>query len=228
MTDDLSVVVLGATGAVGSHVARTCAAMSDVSKLTLLGRRMLEGVSGDKIRQSKIDIFDPASYEAVLPGHRSAICTLGVGQPSRMSREEFVRIDKSAVLTFAASCRRAGIEHFQILGSVGADSRSRSFYLRTKGELEDGLRNLAFERLSLFRPSMILTPTNRYGMTQALTLLIWPRLKPVLRGRLRKYRGIEVERLGKAIALNLRGGARGEEVMHWDAIEALAQQEVSV
>ena len=222
MQHALSVVMLGATGAVGSHVAGTLASMPDVESLTLLGRRPLEGLSGDHISHHVIDVFDPTSYEAFLPGHRTAICTLGVGQPSKLSKDDFVKIDKLAVLTFASSCKDAGVRHFELLGSVGADAHSRSFYLRTKGELEEGLKALDFERLSLFRPSLIITPTNRYGLSQALTLAIWPWLQPFLAGGLRKYRGVPVKRLGQAIAANLRERRSGVEALHWDAIDALA------
>jgi uncharacterized protein YbjT (DUF2867 family) len=141
-----------------------------------------------------------------------------------MSRDDFVRIDKVAVLGFASACKAAGVSHFALLGSVGANARSRSFYLRTKGELEEELALLGFDRLSVFRPSMILTPTNRYGLSQGLTLAIWPRLRPILVGGLRKYRGIEVDCLGHAMAVNLRTQGSGKEILHWDAIEALAER----
>lgn len=219
----LAVVMVGATGAVGSQTARTLASMPDVSTLTLLGRRPLQGLTGDHVHQHVIDVFDSSSYEAHLPGHQAAICTLGVGQPSKMSRADFVRIDKEAVLEFASACKRAGVSHFLLLGSVGANARSRSFYLRTKGELEAELESLGFERLSVFRPSMILTPTNRYGFSQGLMLAVWPRLRPILMGRLRKYRGIAVDRLGRAMALNVRTRNSGMEILHWDAIESLAE-----
>ncbi len=223
MSAGLSVVMLGATGAVGSQVARTLANMPEVETLTLLGRRPLEGIPGDHIIQRVIDVFDPTSYEAFLPGHTVAICTLGVGEPSKISRDEFVRIDKLSVLAFASSCRDVGVRHFELLGSVGAHSHSRPFYLRTKGELEEGLKDLDFGRLSLVRPSLIITPDNRYGLLQALTLIVWPRLQPGLVGRLRKYRGIAVGRLGQAMAVNLREPGTGVEVLHWDAIERLAR-----
>lgn len=222
------VVVLGGTGAVGSRSVRTLEAMPDVASITLLGRRPLEGVEPGRVLQHTVDVFDPESYGDLLPGHDAAICTFGVGQPSKSPRDEFVRVDKTAVLAFAGACRRAGVDHFQLLGSVGADPGSPSFYLRTKGELEEGLRGLGFPRLSLFRPSMILTPTNRYGFSQALTLAVWPRLTPLLSGSLRKYRGVEVERLGRAMALNLRGNTLGAEVLHWDEIEALAERPVGL
>jgi len=78
--------------------------------------------------------------------------------------------------------------------------KSNSFYLRTKGELVEALKALNFDRLSIFQPSMILTPTNRYGIAQAITLKVWPFLKPLLMGSLRKYRGIPVNVLGQAMA----------------------------
>ena len=217
-----SVVMIGATGAVGGHVVRTLSEMPSVHRLTLLGRRELADLSGEATAQHVVDVTDPGSYDAMLPGHAVAICTLGVGQPSKVSREEFVRIDKTVVLDFATACRRAGVRHFQLLGSVGANPRSRSFYLRTKGQLEGELAALGFERLSVFRPSMILTPTNRYGLTQALTLAVWPRLNPFLVGGLRKYRGVPVEMLGRAIALNVGIPGAGAEVLHWDEIRERA------
>ncbi|WP_337660274.1 NAD(P)H-binding protein [Anderseniella sp. Alg231-50] len=218
----LNIVMLGATGAVGTEVVSTLVKMPELARLTLLGRRPVEGVAHEGLRQHNADIFGAASYAEHLDGHTTAICTLGVGEPSKVSREDFVRIDKLAVLDFAAACRKAGVKHFQLLGSIGSDSRSRSFFLRTKGELEDALRALDFERLSLFQPSMILTPENRYGLTQALTLWGWPKLNFLLTGPRTKYRGIKVATLGTAIALNARLDKSGVETLRWDDFHTLA------
>ncbi|MGP1682537.1 MAG: hypothetical protein ACTS8S_09455 [Giesbergeria sp.] len=56
---------------------------------------------------------------------------------------------------------------------------------------------------------MILTPTNRFGFSQALTLTFWPMLMPALVGSWRKYRGIRVETLGSAMAANLVTSGQG-------------------
>ena len=170
MTHSIPVVMLGATGAVGNHAARRLAQLPGVTRLSLLGRRPAVDVTGDSVSQHTIDILDSSRYESILPGHDVAVCTLGVGQPSKMSKDEFVRIDHDAVLSFATHCRQAGVRHFELLSSVGVDPNSRSFYLRTKGRLEASLKALEFDRLSLFHPSMIVTPTNRYGVSQAIAL----------------------------------------------------------
>jgi len=211
------VVMLGTSGAVGGHALAQALALGQVARVTSLGRRVLPQTD-PKLHQVVVDVFDPASYGPHLAGHEAAICTFGVGEPSKASRDEFLRVDKTAVLDFAAACKAVGVRHFSLLSSVGVTAKSRSFYLRSKGELEEGLRWLEFERLSLFHPSMILTPTNRYGLSQGVILKVWPLLTPLLQGGLRKYRGIPVETLGAAMARNVVRQGEGEEILEWDQI----------
>ena len=151
-----------------------------------------------------------------MQGHTTAICTLGVGQPTKASKEEFIKIDKIAVLNFATECKKVGVKHFELLASVGINAKSSSYYLRTKGELVEALKALDFDRLSIFQPSMILTPTNRYGIGQAIILKIWPLLKPFFIGSLRKYKGIPVNVLGQAMAKNILKEGEAYEVLQWD------------
>lgn len=217
----MRVVVIGGTGAVGGCAIRALLSTDALEGLTLLGRREVAALDDPRVVQRIVDVLDPDRYRAHLDGHDAALSTLGVGEPSRVSRERFVQIDRDAPLAFAQACRDAGVTRFGSLGSVGASPASRSFFLRCKGQLEDGLDALGFAQLSLFRPSMILTPTNRYGVSQAITLAVWPHLQPVLLGGLRRYRGIRVEDLGAAMANQLRSPARGTERLEWDAIQAL-------
>jgi uncharacterized protein YbjT (DUF2867 family) len=219
--NNLSVVMLGASGAVGTQTLQALLRNKYIQQITVIGRTPIPSFSAAHLQQYQINIFDSSSYEKYLNNHTTAICTLGVGQPSKMSKEEFIKIDKTAVLDFAIACKKAGVKHFELLASVGIHPTSASFYLRTKGELVEALKVLHFERLSIFQPSMILTPTNRYGISQAIVLKVWPLLKPLLAGSLRKYRGISVEQLGESIAKNISLNKTGEEFLHWDEFSAL-------
>ncbi len=207
--------MMGATGAVGGAVLDNLLQEPSLQLVTSLGRNYVESVTDERVEQNKIDIFKSETYAHHMDGHQCAICTLGVGQPSTVSKEQYVRIDKTAVVDFATACKTRGINHFQLLCSVGADSKSRSFYLRIKGELEDELKALNFDRLSLFHPSMILTETNRYGFTQGVILALWPKLNPILQGPLKKFRGVPVAILGGAIARNVFTEGHGVEVLEW-------------
>lgn len=218
-----SVVMVGATGAVGSEVCVALQESTRLKRLTLLGRREAEGLDDARITQAVVDLASPDTYREQLTGHDVAICTLGVGEPSKMKKADFKRIDHDMVLTFARTCASAGVPHFQLLSSIGVSESSSSFYLRTKGELEGSLRGLGFKRLSLFHPSMILTPTNRYSISQAITLRVWPWLTPVLQWGLRPFRGVPVADLGRSIALNsFRECDEAVEVLEWDDFQTLS------
>ena len=224
MSTTLSVVMMGATGAVGTQVLTALLAQATPPRVTSLVRRMDADLKDTRLSQQVVDVLDPSSYQSLLTGHEVAICTLGVGQPSKMTAAEFTRIDKDAVLAFATACKQAGVRHFQLLGSVGSDSGSRNFYLRSKGELQDALIALDFERLSIFQPSMILTPTNRYGWLQGLTLVVWPWLNPILQGSWQAYRGVKVSTLGAAIARNAQVSGKKVAFLRWPDFQALAGQ----
>lgn len=211
-----SIIMLGASGAVGTETLNTLLEREQIQRLTLLGRTPIPNLTANVVEQHKIDVTEPDSYTAYVDGHDTAICTLGIGEPSKVSKEQFLKIDKIAVIDFAKACKKAGVEHFELLASVGIDPQSRSFYLRAKGELVEELKALNFQRLSIFQPSMILTPTNRYGILQGITLTVWPLLKPLLFGGLRKYRGIPVHTLGQAIANNVFTAKEGYEELQWD------------
>lgn len=215
----MSVVIIGASGAVGGAVLQSLSPSPELGALTLLGRRRIE--APPHAAQHVVDLGTAASYAHLLPGHNAAVCTVGVGEPSKVDRATFVRIDQHIPLRFAQACKAAGIRHFSLLSSVGVSPSSTSFHLRCKGELEEELKALQFERLSLFHPSMILTPQNRYGFSQGIALRTWPWLRPVLRGSLRKFRGIPVGTLGRAIAANLHEPGAGTEVLEWDDFERL-------
>ena len=60
---------------------------------------------------------------------------------------------------YQANCARIaaenGTKRLFLVSSPGADSHSRIFYTRIKGELEDHVLQLPFEMHCLFRPSLI-------------------------------------------------------------------------
>lgn len=216
-----TIVFLGASGAVGTAALENVLNFSGSNKLLLLGRRKLNIANHENLEQQLIDISDAKSYEGYITDFDTAICTLGVGEPSKISKADFVKIDKTAVLDFAIACKTNGVKHFQLLSSVGVSAASKSFFLRTKGELIEALEELSFERLSIFQPSMILTPTNRYGLSQAIVLKVWPSLDFLLQGKAKKYRGIKVEELGKAIANNTLTAGSGTEYLQYDQFKSL-------
>lgn len=224
-------VLIGATGAVGRNVLDAVLHSPHFAAATTLGRRTLP--AGDplaasmKLTQHAVDLFAPDSYSGLIAGHDVAFCTLGVGEPSKLPQSEVRRIEVDCVLAFARVCRQQGVRHFTLMTSVGSDKKSRIFYLRIKGELEQGVADLGFTRCTLVRPSMLITRHNRYGVSQGLLLSVWPHLDFALLGPLRRYRGIRVEDLGQAMVKNAERfappgrPAEPVEILEWDDFDRL-------
>jgi uncharacterized protein YbjT (DUF2867 family) len=215
-------VLLGSTGAVGGQVLAELLRSPAFTGVTTVGRRPSDVPDPPaKLAQHVVNLEDPASYQPLLAGHDAAICTLGVGQPSKFSREEVRKIEVDYVMGFARACRSEGVSYFSLLTSVGSDAKSRFGYLELKGSLEQQIEALQFQRTSFFQPSMILTPQNRYGVSQALTLALWPKIDWAFVGGLRPFRGIKVEDLGRAMALDAARDGEAVERLTWDGFQEI-------
>lgn len=90
-----------------------------------------------------------------------------------------------------------------------------------KGELEDGLCSLDFERLSLFRPSVLVTPNIRYGLQDRITQWLFPKLSAVLPSRLRE---VTVDELAVAMWRNAERPGRGVAILHHDDFITLVRE----
>jgi uncharacterized protein YbjT (DUF2867 family) len=110
-----------------------------------------------------------------------------------------------------------------VVSSVGADAGSRNFYLRTKGEMEQALRSLGFERLDILRPGLLRGergPERRPG--ERIGIAVSPILNLVMRGRLDRYAAIDASSVAGAVAVLAGLDASGAFVHHNREIRRLA------
>jgi uncharacterized protein YbjT (DUF2867 family) len=211
-------VVIGATGAVGSALVSELLASPECTHVLALVRRSVEtwgSVAG--VAKLRLEVVDFTSLEAetarVAPRHDAAFCTMGVGQPRKVTAEEHWRVDVEYAGQFARGARAAGVRHISLLSAVGANALSRSRYLRVKGTAEAAVIGAGIARTSLFRPSLLVTPNVRYGLQDRVTQALYPVFSPLLPSR---FSEIRVEDLARAMLMNAeRAGAAGVEVLHY-------------
>jgi uncharacterized protein YbjT (DUF2867 family) len=210
-------VVTGATGAVGTSLVRELLASRQCSAVTILTRRQADAFDSSphraKLRERIIDM-DALERETAesASGYDVAFCTMGVGQPRKLSRDEVRKIDVDYAGAFARGARAAGVRHISLLSSVGADRKSPAYYLRLKGEAEHEVVSAGMPRTSLFRPSLLVTKEIRYGLQDRLTQAITPLVTPLLPAR---FHQIRVEDLGRAMRINAERTGSGTEVLHF-------------
>ena len=220
-------VVLGATGAVGSALLGDLVRSDRWETVTTFGRRAPDRVLGgfDERQRARVrshviamESLEEEVYRLLRAAGGAAgwagFCTLGVGQPRKLPREEVWRVDVEYAGAFARGCSAAGVTHLSLLSSVSADADSRNYYLRVKGSAESAVASAGCPRTSLFRPSLLVTPEPRYGLQDRVSRWLLPKLSPVLPSR---FHEIRVEDLARAMRVNAeRPGTAGVRILHWD------------
>ena len=92
-------------------------------------------------------------------------------------------MDHDYPLALAKLAHAQGARHFLLVSSAGADARSRVFYSRVKGEVENAVRRVGYAALTIARPSFLLGPRKelRAGeiVMKRLAYLLPATMKPV-------------------------------------------------
>ena len=119
---------------------------------------------------------------------------LGTTLKAAGSKEARWAIDYEANLEFAKVARQNGVN--ALVSASGANSASRLFYQRIKGELEQAIIALNFPHLIIFRPPLLIRPnSDRLGEKIAERILHgFDRI-----GLMKSQRPLAVEKLAQAM-----------------------------
>ncbi len=200
MTDRKNVVIAGASGVVGARALHHLLARDDVGGVVALGRRALPA-QHEKLVSRIADFGSKTAIASEIPdGTAVAMCCLGTTLKRAGSKDAFRAVDHDAVVAFADGARAKGARRFVLVSSIGADPRSRNFYLRTKGETEKALERLGYPQLMVLRPSFIDDEGTRgeYRMAERLTLPIARIVFSVL-GKTSRYAPVRADVIAKAV-----------------------------
>ena len=97
---------------------------------------------------------------AALAGQAGAIddvyIALGTTIKVAGSEAAFRAVDFDLVVAIARAARSAGARRLAVVSALGADRRSRVFYNRVKGEMEEAVAALGYATVVIARPSLLL------------------------------------------------------------------------
>lgn len=200
-------LVAGASGLIGGFLVRTLLEAPEYSRVFALTRRPL-GREHPKLANRIVNF---ARLEEQLKGlsAQDAFCAIGTTIADAGSQEAFRAADVDAVLLFARAARAAGATRFVVVSSVDADSRSKRFYLRTKGEMEEAVSDIGFPAVDILQPSLLLGPRKQLRPLEITGRIFAPFLNPLLTGKREAYRAIPAETVARAMLGAARVGRRG-------------------
>jgi uncharacterized protein YbjT (DUF2867 family) len=92
-----------------------------------------------------------------------------------------------------------GAVRFLVVSAMGANSKSRIFYNRVKGEMEYAISRTLINEKHIFRPSLILGKRNEFRFGELMAQKISGGISFLFAGPLKKYRPIKAETIARAM-----------------------------
>ena len=194
-------IIAGSSGLVGNNILnQLCEGNHNVIAIS---RKPILGLH-PKATELVID-FESFLIDGSLPACNHVFLCLGTTMKIAGNKNNFRRVDFDYSLDIAKKAFQSGAKKLTLISSGGADSSSKNFYLRVKGELEDAIINIGFESVNIFRPGFL---TGAGGRKRAASEKMFMKLAKfldlILIGSARKYRSINAEVLARKMVSTLK------------------------
>ncbi|CAF4787287.1 unnamed protein product [Rotaria sp. Silwood1] len=176
MSANLIALITGYTGESGKALLKELIKSNQFKKIILVGRRHVEYTDNEykektlffsyandrqliiftiTKEQRQIDFEKIDDYPEAFHGADIHYCCLGTTR-GKSGAEGFRHVDFDFVVGAARLAKQEGCKHFHLVSSQGADPYSLFLYNKVKGQAETALTQMSFERLSIYRPAMLM------------------------------------------------------------------------
>ena len=206
-------MVVGSTGLIGRSL---------VHQLIEGGEPVMALTRGDQITSNSILEYVKVNFDALelnselFSDIKDIYICLGTTIKKAGSKEAFQKVDIQYCIDVAREAEKNGVRNLSIITSVGSDSRSSNFYLKTKGLIEEQISGLDFDSISINRPGLLIGSRKEARAGESIGQTLYPFLvNPFLMGSLTKYRSVDSEVLAKAM-IRLSGFKKSVNFYYFD------------
>jgi uncharacterized protein YbjT (DUF2867 family) len=200
-------IVLGATGLVGSKLVERLVKETDIGKVVAVTRRPVKYKS-EKIINQVIDFDQLEKHRDIFTGDVLFSC-LGTTLKQAGSIEAQRKVDFEYQYEIAKIAAENKVNHYMLVSSSGANEKSKSPYLKMKGELENAVSLLPFDRISILQPSLLIGERESFRLAETVGSWVLPVLCKL--PSLKQYRPISADDVAKKmVSLSLSAGNLNE------------------
>ena len=218
-------IILGASGAVGTCLAQILSQpVNNVyyEKVFLPVRKPLTYTIPNGV--PVITDFQHLTDLDVIPSEGADVfCCLGTTLKTAGTKEEARKVDVDLVIHLAFYFHKRGAKHLVVVSSVGADAQSNNFYLKNKGDMEVGVKNIGFLRTVVVRPSLLISDRAEFRAGEKVASYLSYLFNPLLFGAFKKYRSIHVKTVAQAMARLAVVDAPAFEVVESDRLAEIGK-----
>lgn len=192
--------LIGATGLIGSQLLEMLPADEYFDSVRILIRRPIE-FTHPKLEKKLVDFSDMESFRLALEESDVLFCAIGTTQKKvKGNKEAYRKIDHDIIVNAAKFCKLNGCETFVFVSSVGANSKSKNFYLKLKGEIEEAVQDAAIKVIHIMRPSVLLGNRKEFRLGEKLASWLLPVFSLLMPAKYKPIKAVDVAK--KMIAVS--------------------------
>ena len=214
----MTATLVGATGLIGSHLLQALLKDAYFDTVRILIRRPID-ITHPKLEKKIVDFNDSDSLLVALSNSDVLFCAIGTTQKKvKGDKDAYRKIDFDIPVRLARFCQMTGCEKFILVSSIGANSKSSSFYLQLKGKVEHVVKEIGIRSVHIMRPSLLLGDRKEFRFGEDFSKVFMTTFSFLIPS---KYKAIQAKDVAKAMAVVAKNDLKGVFVYEYKEIREL-------
>ncbi|MDC7994902.1 NAD(P)H-binding protein [Altibacter sp. HG106] len=187
-------ILLGATGLTGGCLLSLLLEDERFAQVKIFSRRPV-AVQHPKIKTFITDLTQLENMAAQFTGD-VVFCCIGTTKSKTPDKEQYRAIDYGIPVSAAKLCKSNEIPAFIVVSALGANSNSRVFYNRVKGNMEEAVLEMDLSKAFILQPSLIGGNRDEKRLGERLAQGVFSAFSFLIP---KKYKMIEPEEIARAM-----------------------------
>jgi len=191
-------LIAGSTGLVGRELLLLLLESSEYRKVIALVRKKTS-YRHEKLTEIETDFDRLKDFEDYFKGTDDVFCCLGTTMKNAGSKEAFRKVDYDYPVALAALAEKMSSKGFFCISAMGANIRSKVFYNRVKGQMEEKVRSMHIPCITFFRPSLLVGFREEVRRGERIAIAIFKALAFLFWGPLKNMKAIPASKVAVAM-----------------------------
>jgi len=193
----MTATVFGATGLIGNTIIELLILDTRFTQIKAAVRK--KGLfQHSKVVEVEINYNNLQEYSETLKADIFFSC-LGTTIKNAGTQQAQLIVDRDYPIEIARLANQLSVSKIITVSSVGADEKSSNFYLRTKGEMENGVIKQMSERAIFVRPSILVGNRKENRIGEKIGIVLMKLIGPLFFGSLTSYKAISAITIANAM-----------------------------
>jgi uncharacterized protein YbjT (DUF2867 family) len=216
----MTATLIGATGLIGGYLLEELLKDDYFDTVRILIRRPVD-FTHPKLEKKLVDFSNTESFRLALEESDVVFCAIGTTQKKvKGDKAAYRKVDYDIPVNAARFCKMNRCSTFILVSSVGSNSKSKNFYLKLKGEVEDAVNATGIRSIHIMRPSMLLGDRKEFRMGEKIGSPVMKAISFLLPS---KYKPVHGRDVAKAMIYCSYSNLRGPVVYEYGLIKTMSK-----